>query len=219
MTTMRSTDSRFTRRALIKAGIGTAIGGPLATNPAQAVPPFALFLGGLVLGEVVLGVLRAYGIDIGGTTEEIVRKFRNAKQFSPQIQVTHLEIDMTFIVRAGSTQSGFLQLGTSGVAAAERKRPAETPTGYWIPGELLFAATLDASSHPVGDLVEVGCGYPVSRHERSWTDKNYFKAWQQFREGLATVVVDRRRLPEIGEYSERAYSEVLLEHSWKPTPG
>jgi hypothetical protein len=178
-------------------------------TPVAAANPMVLFLGGLIVGEVVLGVLRAYGIDIGRTTEDVVRCFRGCR-YPKQIACACEE---QMISPRGRSQSGCLQVARRGYAAAKHPH-ADRPRGEWIPGSIMFATTQQLAKPGVHDLTSIGSGYAVRPHELNRPDdRDYFTVKQRFEAGMTTVVV-RNGAEFVRTPSERDFSEFVLDMNW-----
>ena len=111
---------RWLRREVLAAGVPGAT--LVLGSRAEAVPlagPLLLFVGELIIGEVVLGVLRAYDIDIGRDTEQVVRCWRRARAQEADRRRA--------LIQAGESESGGLVAYSDGFEARRRSRPARQP--------------------------------------------------------------------------------------------
>lgn len=202
---------RYTRREVIQSGLGAAGALVLPSNRAAAGGPL-LFFGGLILGEVVLGVLRAYDIDLGRTVESAVRSLR--RKFEPRIRAEGAPASARCASPVGASESGRLQVTNLGyLVSVELHSPR--PVGLWVPGEVLYGAANPGAEPRSLDLSRLRCGYPTSEHRKNHPDdKDYYVVWQAFQHGEVKVVVRQGSLPGGEAYFQRPVQDIVLDVKW-----
>jgi len=200
----------LTRREFLVAGAGSA--GVLALPARTLYGNPLLFIGGLVLGDIILGVLRAYDINMGQTAEDVVRCFRECRH-ARRIRCNGTCGDVVITDR-GSSRSGYMQVDTEGYSVARRLPRVEEPMGFWVPGPILYAAVGDSGLADSRDLEGRRCGYPRDHHEaKRYRDRVQLK--QTFEAGAAEIVLRASAVYSPAEGLHRLPSEMILDLKWK----
>lgn len=204
----------WTRRDFLNAsGAGMAAFSAGGVGAGSGVANPFVFIGGLIVGEVVLGVMRAYDIDIAGSVEQLVRAWRT-NNYPSTFLARGRSPGARAVSRIGQAQTGAIQVDSEGVSA---RRPVEDE-GFWVPGELFWAATDPDGSTRSRDLSACRCGYPVGVYTKVQVrNRSYFTATQEFEGGIAKAVINFEALPKGSSAITVSGDErrTIIEIEWK----
>ena len=155
---------------------------------------FLQFVGALIVTEVILGVLRAYDIDIASSVENFVRGHKNnsypryAKGYgSPDYERQ--------ISQRGSCNTGNCQVGEFGYTTQFTKN---TTKPIWTPAINMWAGTGEMNLSEGQNLIHTRSGYPVDvtkKESKSGPNGGYSILKQNFQKGNTKIIVDHS-MPE-----------------------
>lgn len=216
------------RRRFIQTSLGLTIGSTLLGRNTLEVNKVGFFVKKLFRGatavgkaiiitEVVLGVLRAFDIDIASSVTSFVQGFR--RNSYPRIGVGNGAPPYERqISRPGYANSGCCQVGEYGYTT-RRKRAKDY---IWTPSINMWAAT--GNSEPylkkvekkiILKLEEVRCGYPILKVMQKPMKKGreyggYTIIAQKFEKGKTRIIVDHSKPEDI----ENIYLRNIDEEVW-----
>jgi len=179
----------------------------------------AVFVGGLVLSDVIHGVLKAYGIDLEGAVENFVRSVIKGENKGYKRQITApgraREPQISELGISGSGNA--LQVGTTGVRVAKRVQEktmtGDRLIGHWIPGMVFWVATNAYEARPATvDLADCRCGHPKGAADIQTVHSDRHKVLtQHFERGRVTLVLDAEtRISRVTEVEV----EQIIERNW-----
>jgi hypothetical protein len=227
-----NSDELRTRRAFAKqiasATIGAAIAFPNATEAqiASLLPTIIRWgprlarvgggIAGFVLTEVVLGVLKAYDIDIAGSVERLVRTLSDGGSTDRNQRRRRLVVvnDPKSVVNVIVNVSGTCPRSGSKVSLLFDGYDVCRPScelQVLVPGVSLWAALRD--DRPRGCLRDQQCGHPLLDAEtKNSGGRNYSILKQQYEHGYVRLVLDST----YGFTPEAVFDRNLSEMVWVP---
>lgn len=200
------------RRTFFKTLASSSVGLALFFNDDEdAYAGFWTFVGALVVTEVILGVLRAYDIDIGASVESFVRAHKNNSynRFARGQGAPDYERQIS---KRGESSSGFCQVGEYGYTTQFAGNNEST---IWTPSINMWAATGEKKLTSDLDLANIRCGYPIDKAHKKVIKEKYHKygfseLTQSFHNGKTKIVIDH----SIPETIENIYMKNKNEEVW-----
>jgi hypothetical protein len=179
---------------------------------------FASGVAGLIITEVILGVLKAYDIDIEGTVERLVRTYiKHEPDQSRPYRLAVVPSDARWVDRIVNASGRCV---TSGALITTRwdgfdvSHPTRGNEPILVPSSSFWAALRD--DRTVGCLERQQCGYPTDQVRIAGDPRKNFHTWtQQFEGGIVRLVVDLTY--ESGP--EGIFRRNLHEQVWLPGRG
>ena len=213
--------ANLNRRTFLKSTIGLSSvlmldfannNNAIASNVWMKVIGRATIIGRtIVITETILGILRAFDIDIAKSIESFVRGFmkNSYKRFATGKGSPFYERQISNI---GKSSSGYCQVGEYGYTT-QRNNINSNP--IWTPSINMWAAIGEKELAKDIDLDMYRCGYPIAVAEnesKPGPNGGYTKLIQRFERGKTKVIIDHSKPEDI----ENIYCRNRYEQCWLP---
>ncbi|MBN2396619.1 MAG: hypothetical protein JXC36_09215 [Candidatus Atribacteria bacterium] len=163
----------------------------------------------IIITETILGILRAFDIDIAKSVESFVNAFKK-NSYRKFVIGKGSPFYERQISKIGKSLSGFCQVGEYGYTT-QRNNMNSKP--IWTPSINMWAAIGQKDLEKDIDLDTYRCGYPVAVAEnesKPGPHGGYTKLIQKFERGKTNIIIDHSKPEDI----ENIYYRNRNEQFW-----